>query len=103
VNEVTNELNQIMLEGAVKCDMVTKIKNQNMRSKRKVNHFSWFNQECKIMKTEFEIAKRRYRNFKSEENLVSMKRASKNYKRILNQEKESEKRRFQDEIRLVLW
>ena len=79
IKNVTNQLAEVLINGAKSCGMVTQT-NPNNKHNHKKKHFKWFNKECLLLKKEFEVARRRLRDNKNGANL-EQKQASKKYKR----------------------
>ena len=94
INNVTNQLTEVLINGAKSCGMVTQTNPNNKRNHRK-KHFKWFNKGCLLKKG----IRGRWRDNKNGVNLEQMKQASKNYKRQINRAKANDQEHILSELK----
>ena len=98
INNVTNQLTEVLINGAKNCGMVTQTNPCSKQNSRK-KHFKWFNKECILKKKEFEVARRRWRDNKNIVNLDQMRQASRKYKKQINRAKGNEREQILNELK----
>ena len=84
---IVKSLNKLLLNCAKKCSMVKTKSYGKINSTKSRKSKEWYDTEYNDKRNAFNIARRRYRDNKSEENLKLMKLTGKEYKTIINKSK----------------
>ncbi len=84
VSLMVNDLSEILVNCAKECGMTMKSTGKNKKKVKAKKANKWFDQECSTMRKEFNVAKRKYRESKTEENLAEYRRVGKTYKKTIN-------------------
>ena len=87
VDTIVKSLNKLLLNCAKKCSMVKTKSYGKINSTKSRKYKEWYDTECNDKRNAFNMAGRRYRDNKSEENLKLLKLTGKEYKTIINKSK----------------
>ena len=100
INEIVDEINGCFDTAASSSGMKRCVTRKKSGNKSRVADKSgkWYNAECADAKRQFEFAKRRYRNFRCDFRLAEMKRAAKDYKRVMKKAKNEFDKRVVNEL-----
>ena len=85
VDTIVKSLNDLLLNCAKKCSMLKTKSYGKIYSTKSCKYKEWY--ECSDKRNSFNMARRRYRDNKSEENLKLMKLTGKDYNTIINKSK----------------
>ena len=84
---IVKSLNDLLLNCAKKCSMLKTKSYGKIYSTKSCKYKEWDDTECSDKRNAFNMARRRYRDNKSEENFKLMKLTGKYYKTIMNKSK----------------
>ena len=87
VDTIVKSLNDLLLNCAKKCSMLKNKSYGKIYSTKSCKYKDWYDTECSDKRNAFNMARRRYRDNKSEENFKLMKLTGKDYKTIINKSK----------------
>ena len=84
---IVKSLNDLLLNCAKKCSMLKTKSYGKIYSTKSCKYKDWYDTECSDKRNAFNMARRRYRDNKSDENFKLMKLTGKDYKTIINKSK----------------
>ena len=99
VDTIVKSLNDLLLNCAKKCSMLKTKSYGKIYSTKSCKYKDWYDTECSDKRNAFNMARRRYRDNKSEETFKLMKLTGKDYKTIINKSKALHRQKCIEDIK----